>query len=200
MLMLMLAPVANAWATSIQSMSIDRLAADAALIFEGQVIATESRVDAGSDLIYTYVTFELIDIIKGDYSAATLELRFTGGDVNGDVVEISGLTLPETGEQGIYFVESLDRNLLNPLLGWSQGHYLIFNDEGERRVSTNDQRPVTAVQPVANIPTLLLQPQRLIEGKSDAATGIVTDSSALRGSRALTADEFKTRIRALVPL
>lgn len=196
--LLMLMQMQNVLATTILSTSIDTLAADAELIFEGEVIARESRLDASTGLIFTWVTFSVADIIKGDYSAATLELRFTGGNIGDDVVEISGLTLPAEGEQGIYFVESLSRNLLNPLLGWSQGHFLIFEEDGERRVSTNDQRPVTAVQPVSDIPTLLRQPQRLIEGKSDAASGIVTGTSALRSNQALSVDEFKSRLRDLI--
>ena len=52
---------------------------------------------------------------------------------------------PESQRRGHYFVESVNRNLVNPLLGWSQGHYLIYEQNGERRVSTVNDKPVTDV-------------------------------------------------------
>jgi hypothetical protein len=106
--------------------------------------------------------------------------------------------IPALGEQGIYFVESLSADMLNPLLGWSQGHYLIFDDNGERRVSTVDNRPVVDVQPVSNIPQTIKKPQALLEGDGDTATGVMTEASGLSIERAMSVDEFKSRIQALI--
>lgn len=185
-------------ATTILGLDIDDVARDAVLIFEGEVLVRETRRDALSGLINTYVTFNVIDVIKGDYQGETLELRFTGGAFNGQMVDISGLVIPADNEKGIYFVESLDTNMLNPLLGWSQGHYLIVDDNGTERISTIDNRPVTDVQPVTQIPLVIKKPQALIEGNGEVATGVMTESSAIQINRALTVDEFKSRINSLI--
>mgnify|MGYP000285676425 CR=1 FL=1 len=185
-------------ATTLASMTIDEVSGDAELIFEGEVLIHEARIDLSTDMIYTFVTFAVHDVIKGDFSESELELRFSGGSLNGEVLEVTGLTLPEVGEQGIYFIESLSRNLINPLLGWSQGHYLIEDSGNERVVRTLDRHPITAVQPMANIPNTIRRSQRLIEGSADSADGIVSDRSTESMDEALSVDEFKAAIRELV--
>lgn len=185
-------------ATTIRSMDIDAVARDAELIFEGEVIQHETLLDNGTGIINTFVTFEVRDVLKGDYQASQLELKFTGGTHDGQVVEVSGLKIPEPGEQGIYFVESTTRNLINPLLGWSQGHFLITEEGDERVVTTADSEPVIDVMPVSNIPATIKKPLGLIEGKGDSAAGVLTDSSPLRVEQALTVEDFKARILELI--
>lgn len=188
----------SVFASTVLSMDIDELAAEAELIFEGEVLQHSSQLEAASGIINTYVTFAVFDVVKGDYSGQQLELKFAGGTINGETVEISGLILPRVGEQGIYFVESMSRSLINPLLGWSQGHYLIIEENGERLVNTVSESPVTDVRPVANIPRTIRKPQTIVESDTDAAFGVITDVSAQGIERALTAEEFKDRIQQLI--
>ena len=136
----------QASATTIRGMDIDKVAADAEFVFEGEVINTETRQDSNNGNISTYVTFQVNDVIKGDYSGDSLELKFMGGIFEGEIVQVSGMRIPELSEQGIYFVESLSRDLINPLIGWSQGHFLIVDDNGTRRMSTTGNQPVLEVQ------------------------------------------------------
>ena len=197
-LLLLVLASPHAAATTLLGMDIDQVAAGAELIFEGEVIQREVRRNDSNGLINTYVTFSILDVIKGDYNADTLELRFTGGSLNGEIVEVSGLVIPAEAEQGVYFVESLHRALLNPLLGWSQGHFLIVEQDGERRITTLDAEAVTSVQAVSTIPSTIKLPQAIIEGKNEVAAGVSTDASELSLGRALTVDQFKSRIRSLL--
>lgn len=185
-------------ATTILGMDIDKVARDAEFVFEGEVILRETRLDSNSGIVNTYVTFSIVDVLKGDYSADSIELKFAGGTFNDQIVEVSGLVIPKEGEQGIYFVESTSRNLLNPLLGWSQGHFLIHEELGERRMRTVDQKPVIQVQAVSSIPPAIKKPQALIEGNGDVAAGVYVDSSELTIERALTVEEFKERVLELI--
>lgn len=185
-------------ATTMLGMDIDQVAKDAEFIFEGEVILLETRRESGTGIISTYVTFSVIDVVKGDYDADSVELKFMGGVFNGQIVEVSGLIIPKQGEQGIYFVESINRDLINPLLGWSQGHFIIVEDDGERRISTADEKPVTEVQAVSSIPSTIKKPQTLIEGKGEVAAGIVTETSPIMINRALSVEEFKTRILEII--
>lgn len=189
---------ASASATTLLGMDIDQLSEGAEFIFEGEVILSETRQDSSSGIISTYITFSIIDVMKGDYDAAAIELKFMGGAFNGQVVQVSGLKIPELGEEGIYFVESTSRDLINPLLGWSQGHFIIVDDDGVRRISTADSEPVTDVQSVAGIPAAIKKPPLLIQGGGDTAAGVSTASSPLMIRRALSVDEFKARIQGLI--
>ena len=185
-------------ATTILGMDIDKLVKDAEFVFEGEVILHETRQDSNSGIVNTYVTFKINDVLKGDYSSDLIELKFAGGTFNSQVVEVSGLVIPKDGEQGIYFVASTSRNLLNPLLGWSQGHFLIQEVLGERRMRTIDQKPVIQIQAVSSIPPSIKKPQALIEGNGDVAAGVNVDISELPTERGLTVDEFKDSILELI--
>lgn len=195
-ILLLMNPLVHA--TTILGMDIDAVAAEAEFIFEGEVVHRETRMEQSSGLIHTYVTFTIIDVIKGDFNGDSLELKFMGGAFDGQMVEVSGLVIPGDGEQGIYFVETLNTDMVNPLLGWSQGHYLIVDDNGVRRINTVDHRPVVDVQPVSAIPQAIKKPQALIEGDTDVAAGVMTEQSNLQIDRALTVDEFKSRITAIL--
>ena len=179
-------------------MEIDTLAADAEFIFEGKVVDRLTQPDSASGIIYTYVTFSVNEIVKGEYSNDLLELKFTGGEYEGRIVDVSGLRIPQMGEEGIYFIESLSRNLMNPILGWSQGHFIIVEENGERLINTVDKKPVTDVQAMSAVPAAIKKPLDIIEGKSDTAAGIVTDANALSVQRAMTASDFKSRISELI--
>lgn len=197
LLILALVVVSPARATTLLGMSIDQLAADAELIFQGEVVAVQAAENTAGQ-IHTYVTFAMQEVIKGDYDGDTVELKFLGGSANGRIMEVSGLRLPQLGETGIYFVESLSEDLINPLLGWSQGHYLVQADaNGTLRITSTDHEPVSSVQPVAEVPPLLRRPQQVLEGNSDVAAGVVTEASPLMIERAMTVDEFKSSIRGL---
>ncbi|PCJ17413.1 MAG: hypothetical protein COA96_17785 [SAR86 cluster bacterium] len=184
----------SANATTILGMDIDQVVEQAEFVFEGKVIHSETRQDSSSGIVSSYVTFNIIDVVKGDYDADSIELKFMGGSFNGQIVQVSGLRIPQPGEQGIYFVESTSRDLINPLLGWSQGHFIIVEENGVRRISTVDMKPVTQLQTVSSIPAAIKKPLPLVEGNSDVAAGVMTQSSAIMIQRALTVDEFKSRI------
>ena len=185
-------------ATTILEMDIDKVAADAEFVFEGSVINSETRQDSSSGIISTYVTFQINDIIKGDYSGESVELKFMGGAFNGQIVQVSGMRVPEMNEQGIYFVESMSRDLINPLIGWSQGHFIIVDDNGTRRVSAAGNQPVLDVEAVSSIPSSIKKPLSIAEGNIDIAAGVMTQTSSIMVERALTVEQFKSRIADLL--
>jgi hypothetical protein len=189
--------VSPLWATTILGMNIDEVAQGAELIFEGEVVEHNVRENAAG-MIVTYVTFRIEELIKGEYDEPLLELKFTGGRLGGQIMEISGLRIPSPNEEGIYFVESVNRNLVNPLLGWSQGHYLIYEESGERRVSTVNDRPVTDVLSTQSVPVALRKPVSVIDGDTEPATGVVVSSDSPDPDQALTTESFKAKIRALI--
>lgn len=192
----LLSSTANA--TTILGMDIDAVAQEAEFIFEGEVIHSETRQESGSGIISTYVTFDILDVIKGDYDADSIELKFMGGVFNGQIVEVSGLHIPEIGEQGVYFLESTSRDLINPLLGWAQGHFLIVEENGERLMSTVTDEPVTNVQAVSGIPLTIKKPQALLQGDNEIAAGVITAEDISQIQQALSVDEFKARIQELL--
>lgn len=185
-------------ATTLLGMDIDQIANQAELIFEGEVLERRVLQDSSSGIINTYITFRVIDVIKGSSAGETLELKFAGGEFNGEIVEVSGSILPALNEVGIYFVESATQDMLNPLLGWTQGHFTVAVEDGERRVFSAVSKPVIQVQAMSNVPVAIKAPRSLIQGKDGVAAGVLTESSALRANQALSVDQFKQRIRDMI--
>jgi hypothetical protein len=183
---------APAVATSILEVSLDEMLRGSDLVFEGQVIDAESRIDPRGGMIHTLVTFEILEIIKGPFSHNTITLSFLGGTVGEETVTVSAMRVPLVGEKGIYFVESLERRQVHPLYGWSQGHFLVVPDaQGIERVVTEDNRAVMAVVPALTVPRGQIS-------KGVAQGLVVKDAASL--AQALTAGEFKqgliARLRA----
>lgn len=137
-------------ATSIRSMSLNETAIDAEFIFEGQVLESETRWNSNHSDIATFVTFSVKEVLKGQYEKETIVLRFAGGEVGEDKIVYQGIVYPPVGESGIYFVESLSQKLINPLVGWSQGHFKLRADANSTTVMTNRDKPVMSVAPIGS--------------------------------------------------
>jgi len=186
----------QAHASTVLEMSFGDVLGHAELVFEGRVSAVESRRE-DDGMIHTFVRFEVLDVLKGEYAGATLELRFLGGTVGTARLDVTDMTLPEVAESGFYFVESLGTPQVNPLVGWSQGHFLIEPQAGgERGVLTANHEPVLAVD-AANAAPVTAAMNTFSKG---VAKGVVVQESlsAQAASRPLTVDEFKRSVRALV--
>jgi len=163
--------VQTVYASTILQVNTEQLVNQSELVFEGEVLATRSE-QASSGYIYTYVDFLVTDVLIGEFQAGTvLPLRFTGGTV-GDLKLDVGSVIPTLGEHGIYFVESLDKPLTNPLLGWSQGHFkiqqegslLAGNNQTVVDINSSRQLKVTLSEGVANgVVTLLLHKSKTSE-------------------------------------
>ncbi len=185
-------------AATLLNMDIDSIADQAELVFIGTVVASESLQNINSQY-RTYVTFQIEEVLKGSYPGDTLELSFLGGTFDGRGSVVSDLRLPEPGETGIYFVESVSENLINPLLGWSQGHFLISQDQqGIARITTNRREPVLDIQPMSEVPDLIRRPPGLVSGDGGRAMGVLVEETPGLIERGLTLDQFKSRLRRLL--
>ena len=141
--------MSTANATSIRSMSLNETAVDAEFIFEGQVLESETRWNAIHTDIATFITFSVKEVLKGEYDKQTIVLRFSGGEIGEDKVVYQGIVYPAVGESGIYFVESVSQSLINPLVGWSRGHFKLRADANSTTVMNNRDKPIMSVAPSA---------------------------------------------------
>ncbi|MBT3983363.1 MAG: hypothetical protein HOE90_18560 [Bacteriovoracaceae bacterium] len=79
----------------------------AKLVFQGKVVDIDYRdSDDSSKVPHTYVTYQIEKILKGNYKAHKITLRFLGGvDSEDDFVEVSGYPLFDMGDRDILMVE-----------------------------------------------------------------------------------------------
>jgi hypothetical protein len=123
----LLAAVAPAESTTVIKKTLAQLVQDSELVFEGRVLSGETRPSPLSGMPFTYFTFEISEVIKGEYPGQTIELGFMGGSQGGTGISVSDMEMPEVGENGIYFVKSPKVQSIHPLSGWQQGHYLVIS-------------------------------------------------------------------------
>lgn len=193
-----------AGATTLLSVSIDELTQRAEFVFEGEVVSVQAQRGGSRGMVSTFVTFRIIDTIKGSAGGETLELKFLGGSFEGERLEVNGSRIPERGERGVYFVESLSQDLINPLLGWSQGQYLIQSQGGVEQVTSVDARPIVSVSaPVSSsapdprsASARRAAPLRL-EAEPTIAEGLTSENAG--SVNGLSPQAFKQGIRALLP-
>jgi len=133
----------------------------------------------------------VLDVLKGDYTDATIELSYLGGRVGHRQLEVSEMQMPEAGETGIYFVESLQERQLHPLVGWSQGHYLIVEDNnGRAHVQSAGHQPIRAVSTA---------PLRAAQTLNDNGTASGVQIQSIRDEQsAMSAVGFKALVRERV--
>ena len=159
------------------------------IVFEGKVIETRSEMNKQGG-IYTFVKFEVRDVIVGNKNVdEQLELRFTGGIVD-DVALDVGVRIPKDGESGVYFVERVRVGLINPLLGWDQGHFTI-RDDG--KVIAGNFQPVVDIKN-RNYRTSPTISQGVAEGIITRKQVTENDSSY----SSMTVEQFKISVKSLV--
>ena len=101
-------------------------------------------------------------------------------------LEVSGSTLPEVGERGIYFVERQNRSQVNPFYGLDQGHFLVIESAGQQVITTRSRRIITGFLP--DVPV----------AKSGLSTGIALGLSLEESDPSpsgVTAFQFKQKVR-----
>lgn len=182
-------------ATTVAQLSFDEVVAGAEFVFEGRVVSIEAR-ETGPRSIHTFVELEVLDVLKGEYTDATIELSYLGGRVGNRQLEVSEMQLPEPGETGIYFVDSLQARQLHPLVGWSQGHYLIEQDSnGRSHVQSASHQPIRAVSIAPFAAAQTLNDDGVASGVQIQAIRDEESAMSAAGFKALVRD----RVRELTP-
>jgi hypothetical protein len=188
------AGISPASATTLQRQSLSDLAKASELIFEGQ--ATGSAVEAlpQGQGARTCVNFKIVEVIAGTHPGNAIRLCFFGGEIGGQHFAASGMRIPPKGEHGIYLVESAIQPLVNPLIGWDQGRYLVEKDPatGTLKMTTADHRRIAALAPEAAMPTS--DTAGIVSPDATAAGVISDDRKDLAG--AVSRDEFVNRLRS----
>jgi hypothetical protein len=134
-------------ASVVEQVTLEQMLRNSQLVFEGTAIGITPHLNLSASEIETDIAFRVTDIIKGSFSEPVIVLSFSGGTVGTLTQRVGDMHMPEYGERGVYFVESLQRRQVHPLYGWDQGHFLVkTNDSGIDIVTTRNGGPVLSLQ------------------------------------------------------
>ena len=138
------------------------------------------------------MTFEINEVIKGEYTGGTITLSFYGGTFGDVTIAVSDMQIPKIGEHGIYFVESMERLQVHPLSGWSQGHFIMEPDStGIERVMTNKKQPVIGLEEDITSTQQIVPNQAPIQPLSKGVARGITLAQEKNNQIGLRVDEFK---------
>lgn len=189
-----LLPFSTGHGASVLQTSMNEMLTGSEFVFEGRVLFVESK-QTGPKRIHTFVTCEIKEIIKGDYPEQTITLRFLGGTVGNLTMAVSDIQVPRDGERGIYFVESLDRNQVHPLYGWSQGHFtVVADDTGTDRMMTAKNQPITGLSFDAENVQQINETGVVKAFSTGVATGLTIEQNRKK-TKGMPLNEFKQALR-----
>lgn len=183
-------------ATSVLAVDVDQMLKGSELVFEGRVVETNVRRDPHkSRMIKTHITFEVLDILKGQVADRYIELKFLGGKIGNRSLVVEEMDIPPVGERGVYFVEKQNSQFVQPFYGWSQGRFLVEMDpQGVERVTTFNKRPVEQIQSAA--PTLNSDIGKSIELSTGVARGVQLVPKDGLTSDGISLHEFKQDLQS----
>ena len=134
----------NSSATTLMFKNLDSLVeADAVVVGTVENVASDIGPD---EEIYTFVTLDNLELIKGAYARSTLTLRLKGGDVAGQVTEVIGSPHFACSERVLLFVRGNGERIV-PLVGWTQGVFRFVPDSaGDFAVRDHDGNRVLKIE------------------------------------------------------
>ncbi len=109
-------------------LELDEVFRQAHEVFVGRVRQVECRWDAERKMIWTHVTFDVLDVWSGE-KAAQRTLRVAGGTVDGRTIVVTHVPSFEAG--GTYVVAAHDprRDYASPVVGTEQGYFREVTEE-----------------------------------------------------------------------
>jgi len=187
-----LAVLVPSHASSVRDVTVAEMLAGSELVVQGRVVGQRVEGTGGKGGIFTVLTLEIVDVVKGTPASRTIELRYLGGQLGDQTLRVSEMALPALGEQGLYFVEKPGRRAVHPLYGWQQGHLVVERDpaSGVELVKTQQREAIYAIE---------ARPERRAQAAAvpGAAAGLRLQS-ATPGELPLDVENFKQQLRRML--
>lgn len=143
--LLLLFITAQAQALTLAKTTTQKLTATSDLIVKGQITDIKSEwKDANHDFIYTYLTVEVDEVIKGE-AGSTVIVRQMGGQVGEVTQTIPGAPLFEKGEMVLFFLMEFEgAHVIHSI---AHGSFRVFS-KSDGQYAVNDLGNVHLVDPM----------------------------------------------------
>ena len=156
--LLALAAAFPAAATSVLPVGLDQMVDNAAVAFEGTCTGNRTGRDPATNLVATFTTFAVHDVLKGEVGA-TYEIKQIGGSVPGGLTyKVDGVPKFQPGQDYVVFLPGISAAGFSSPVGLDQGRFIITPSANGREVANGrDFRDLTAGIPPAELPPSLQQ-------------------------------------------
>ena len=180
--LLALAAVFPAAATSVLPVGLDQMVGTAAVAFEGTCTENRTERDPATNLVVTYTTFSVHDVLKGPVGT-TYEIKQIGGAMPGGLIyRVDGVPRFREGQDYVVFLPGVSAAGFSSPVGLEQGRFVVTPTANGREVANGrDFRDLTAGIPASELPPSLQQ-----------------QTKRAGPMRRLDIDEFKQLVRSRV--
>lgn len=113
-------------ASTVRRLTLDEMAVHADQIFTGEVVGIASQLNARRTGIYTFVTIEVDEYLKGG-RRNLLTLRFLGGEAEGYRLVVPGSPVFQLGEEVLVFSDG-GAGRIPTVLGMAAGKFTVDRD------------------------------------------------------------------------
>lgn len=117
-------------ATTLTPIDAAGLVDGAELIFTGVAVDRQVATSRDGRYPYTFITFQVEEVMKGAVEGDLLTLRFEGGEIGDEYIEVHGIPTFERYGRYLLFVAD-NSEAISPVVGWEQGK-LEFVDHPSR--------------------------------------------------------------------
>lgn len=114
-------------ASSVVALSQDQLIDTADWIVHGVVLSSESAYRGGAMAVFTDVTVEVTEVLKGTWEQPILHVALPGGELDGRTISVAGTPHFTPGEEICVFLRDLG-NGERTTVGLAQGKLRIVPD------------------------------------------------------------------------
>jgi hypothetical protein len=142
------------YGSTVEQMSVDRMAREAILIVEGEVSGLEPQYEKvpWGRLITTLVRVRVQSTLKGT-AESSIGVRVIGGTIGSERVEVDDAPMFDPGDHVVLFLAN-GRPGEYTVLGLYQGSFHVGNETGEEKIRGRDELRLRAEFPAEGNTTL----------------------------------------------
>lgn len=118
-------------------MNIERIVSDAAVIVHGTVSAVESKLDPQTNILSTFVTFNVIENLYGN-PGQTFIVKMAGGHSKTRSIKFPEMPVFNVGEETIVMFYAPSKLGFTSPVGMGQGKFTVLSDPAGNKMIRND--------------------------------------------------------------
>ena len=145
--------VTTASAASVRELQLDEIVATATVAFEGTCTGNRTERDPFTNMVVTYTTFSVKDVLKGSVQATHVIKQIGGVMPDGEVgFRIAGIPSFAVGEDYVVFLAGVSSAGFSSPIGLSQGKFTVQQRANGKTVTNGrDTREMTTRMPNAAV-------------------------------------------------
>lgn len=183
------------FATILPFKSFDDLVKESDGIVAARVANLESQYSPNKE-IYTFITFDQVEALSGNFHGQSLSLRFKGGRVGNDILDVEGSPNLQVNDRVVLFIQGNGKYMV-PVVGWTQGVFRIMQDSktGQQVIRDHEGNSVQGIRAGLVLKEQKFQPESQIVGPLQ----IVRSEVARNSGNAGVADNGSTSAAVAAP-